>query len=239
MSHIRYVRARPRAEVAEGQLPAARSLLMRHSTTLNVRYDQSQADWDRVAEVYRSMPDRRHRSDTSWFGNEGDPERIWVSVEPSGILLEAQMGEAAWSKWIGELCARLTAALDRPVHDAERDNYDRYQKARCGTDGRGLASHGQLQRGNDRAGLPCDGSHSHHQATARHVARRHRGPTRARQVRAAPISVRPRRIMAQRRQMMAIRANHLDQLHRGAQVVPIKECTQPSFASQGPLPNFG
>ncbi len=99
--------------------PAAQSPLMRHSITLNVRYNQPQADWDRVAEVYRSMPGWRNGSDASWFGSEGDTEWIWASVEQSGILIEAQMDEAAWSKWIGELCARLTAALGRPVHDAE------------------------------------------------------------------------------------------------------------------------
>ena len=99
--------------------PAAQSLLMRHSITLNVRYDQPHADWDKVTEVYRSMPGWRDGSDASWFGGEGDPEWIWASVEPSGILIEAQMSEPTWSNWIGELCAQLTAALGRPVHDAE------------------------------------------------------------------------------------------------------------------------
>ncbi len=92
---------------------------MRHSITLNVRYDQTQADWDKVIQVYESMRGWRSGSDASWFGREGDPEWIWASVEPSGILFEAQMDDAAWSEWIGKLCARLTAALDRPVHDAE------------------------------------------------------------------------------------------------------------------------
>lgn len=92
---------------------------MRHSITLNVRYDQPPADWDKVMKVYESMPGWCSESDASWFGLEGDPEWIWASVEPSGVLFEAQMDDAAWSKWIGELCARLTTALDRPVRDAE------------------------------------------------------------------------------------------------------------------------
>ena len=92
---------------------------MRHSTTLNVPYDQPKADWDKVMRVYESMPGWLAQGDQAWFGSESDPEWIWASVEPSGILFEAQMDDAPWSKWIGELCARLTSALGRPIHEAE------------------------------------------------------------------------------------------------------------------------
>ena len=78
-------------KLPEVGFPAAQSLLVRQSIALNVHYDQPQADWDRVVEVYRSMPGWRNGSDASWFGGEGDPEWIWASVEPSGILIEAQM----------------------------------------------------------------------------------------------------------------------------------------------------
>jgi len=104
--------------VADG-FPTAQLPLVRHSIALNVRYDQPQADWDKVMRVYESMPGWRAAGDQSWFGSESDPEWIWASVEPSGILFEAQMDDGAWSRWIGELCDRLTSALGRPIGDAE------------------------------------------------------------------------------------------------------------------------
>ena len=92
---------------------------MRHSITLNVRYDQPHADWDRVMRVYESMPGWRATGhDQSWFGAEGEPIWVWASVEPSGIQFEAEMDEASWSKWLSDLCTRLSSALGRPVQDA-------------------------------------------------------------------------------------------------------------------------
>ena len=92
---------------------------MRHSITLNVRYDQPQADWDKVMHVYEAMPGWQATGhDQSWFGVEGDRVWVWASVEPGGIQLEAEMDEMSWLKWLDELCARLSSALGRPVRDA-------------------------------------------------------------------------------------------------------------------------
>ncbi len=92
---------------------------MRHSITLNVRYDQPQADWEKVGQVYESMPGWRATGhDQSWFGAEGEPVWIWASVEPSGIQFESEMDVDAWETWLGQLCDRLSSALGRPVQDA-------------------------------------------------------------------------------------------------------------------------
>jgi hypothetical protein len=101
-------------------LAIVNSVPMRHTITLNVRFDQPQADWDKVLRVYESMPGWRAAADAqSWFGDEGDREWIWASIEPGGILFESKMDQDGWSTWIGELCDRLSIALGRPVHDAE------------------------------------------------------------------------------------------------------------------------
>jgi len=50
---------------------------MRHSITLNVRYDQPQADWEKVGLVFESMPGWRDTGhDHAWFGAEGEP--VWI-----------------------------------------------------------------------------------------------------------------------------------------------------------------
>jgi hypothetical protein len=91
-----------------------------HTITLNLPYDLSPADWEKVVVVYRSM-DGWFESEAgpSWYGTEGDPQYIWASVEPSGLLLDAEIDARLWVGWISVLCAKLTRALGREVHDAE------------------------------------------------------------------------------------------------------------------------
>lgn len=93
---------------------------MNHRVTLNVRYDQPEAAWAAVMRVYESMPGWLGATDVPrWYGAEDDAKYVSASVEPGGVVIEAQMEPAQWEPWIAVLCARLSAALGYSVHDAE------------------------------------------------------------------------------------------------------------------------
>ncbi|KQV79637.1 hypothetical protein [Rhizobacter sp. Root1221] len=93
---------------------------MNYRVTLNVRHDQPQEAWEAMLKVYESMPGWIGAVDLPrWFGTEQDATHVWASVEPGGVVFEGQMEQERWERWLAELCARLSAALERPVHDAE------------------------------------------------------------------------------------------------------------------------
>jgi len=93
---------------------------MHHTITLNLPYDLSRADWDKVAAVYSRMDGwLNNPQGACWYGTPGSSKCIYASVEPSGLLLEAELDGRLWIGWISVLCARLTHALGREVHDAE------------------------------------------------------------------------------------------------------------------------
>ncbi|UXH79044.1 hypothetical protein [Roseateles amylovorans] len=93
---------------------------MRHTITLNIRYDWPESDWQKIAAVYESLPGWQGDQPTaSWFGVCGGEQYIIASVEPSGVLFEGNVDERLWAGWLTMLCARLSLVLDREVHDAE------------------------------------------------------------------------------------------------------------------------
>lgn len=93
---------------------------MEQSITLNLPYDLPEADWQRVLVVYAGMDGWLGAEDLPrWFGREGDARYLWASVEPSGLLIEGELEPAVWTGWITVLCARLSLALGREIHDAE------------------------------------------------------------------------------------------------------------------------
>jgi len=91
---------------------------MVQTITLNLPYDLSDAEWDKVAAVYRSM-DGWIEEHAGWFGPWQGERYIAASVEPSGLLVEGNVDPRLFGDWITTLCARLTAALGRDIHDAE------------------------------------------------------------------------------------------------------------------------
>ncbi len=93
-----------------------------HNITLNLPYDLSDDDWKKVVTVYKSINgyiEPTENNVPSWYGTESDAQYICVSVEPSGLLCEGNIGAEIWTGWFTQICARLSLALNREVSDAE------------------------------------------------------------------------------------------------------------------------
>jgi hypothetical protein len=94
--------------------------MMNHEITLNVRYDIPEREWQMVSDIYRSMDGWLGAEDLPrWYGTEDDEKFIWASVEPGGIHFVGRIETALWTSWLAILCARLSVALGRAIHDAE------------------------------------------------------------------------------------------------------------------------
>ena len=84
---------------------------MEQTITLNLPYDLSDSDWEKVSSVYKQMDGWVDSHDYPyWFGTEDDDQYITASVEPSGLLLFGKIDEGIWIGWITVLCAKLTLA---------------------------------------------------------------------------------------------------------------------------------
>ncbi|MFZ6757896.1 hypothetical protein ACO0K9_11865 [Undibacterium sp. Ji50W] len=93
---------------------------MFQTITINLPIDMPASDWEKVSKVYREMDGWIENSEwPCWYGKEGSDRYISASAEPSGLLFDGEMEPGLWTAWFTVLCARLTLALGRPVHDAE------------------------------------------------------------------------------------------------------------------------
>lgn len=93
---------------------------LEQSITLNLPYDLSPDDWKKVSAVYQQMEGWIDCSGhPCWFGTEKDERYIVASVEPSGLVLTGHISDMIWIGWITVLCAKLTLALGREIHDAD------------------------------------------------------------------------------------------------------------------------
>jgi hypothetical protein len=93
---------------------------MERTITLNLPYDLSGSEAATILDVYRQMDGWIDNKDLPcWYGTEQDDRFIWASLEPSGLLLVGNVDERVWIGWITVLCAKLTLALGREIHDAE------------------------------------------------------------------------------------------------------------------------
>lgn len=94
--------------------------VLRQEITLNIPYDLSEKEWESVAAVYASLDGWLGAPDVpAWYGREGDARHISASVEPSGIQFYGELEAPLWTGWLTVLCARMSLALGREVHDAE------------------------------------------------------------------------------------------------------------------------
>lgn len=94
---------------------------MDHDVNLNIHYTLPDDLWEKVSDVYVSMP--------YWAGNEQGPcwraENIdlTASVEPGGIQIYGKMPGEIWESWYAELKRKLTTALGYEIGEPE-DGYD-------------------------------------------------------------------------------------------------------------------
>lgn len=88
--------------------------------TLNLPDDLSDSDWKKVDNIFKQMDGWIDGCDYPyWFGTDEDDRYIWASAEPSGLVLFGKIDKGIWIGWITVLCAKLTLALGREIHDAE------------------------------------------------------------------------------------------------------------------------
>lgn len=93
---------------------------MHQEITLNIRHDIPESEWNAVVDIYKGMDGWLGADDLPrWYGNDDDANYIVASVEPGGIHLTANIDSALWTSWLTVLCARLSLALRREIHDAE------------------------------------------------------------------------------------------------------------------------
>lgn len=93
---------------------------MFQTITLNVPINLSSEEWAKVATVYRQLDGWVVESEwPRWYGDESADRFIWVSAEPSGLLFSGEVEPSLWVGWVTVLCAKLSLALGREVHDAE------------------------------------------------------------------------------------------------------------------------
>ena len=94
---------------------------MRHDVTLNIHYSAPDEVWERIGNVYQSMP--------YWAGNDRGPKwtgeniDLWASVEPGGIQIAGVMPEDIWKTWYHKLKTDLSSALGYEIGELE-DGYD-------------------------------------------------------------------------------------------------------------------
>ena len=93
-----------------------------NTITLNIRYDFPEFEWSKITQVYQEMDGWKGFGEDGcpyWFGHDGDPQFIFASVEPSGLLVEGQISDDKWEFWIKNLQERLSSVLGFKVCDAE------------------------------------------------------------------------------------------------------------------------
>jgi len=93
------------------------------SITLNIRYDMPTDMWDKLSQVYESLPGWRGYilDGCPVWASLTEPERsISASVEPSGLLIDGDMPEKEFDAWISTFMQEASKALGFQVKDAEQ-----------------------------------------------------------------------------------------------------------------------
>lgn len=92
-----------------------------HNCNLNIWYYLPDEVWDKVTDIYASMPGWLGYIDEIpyWFGQEADEIYITASVEPSGLSFYAQMNTKDWNVWIERFKSEATKLLGFDVGEPE------------------------------------------------------------------------------------------------------------------------
>ncbi|MBF9002935.1 MULTISPECIES: hypothetical protein [Vibrio] len=95
---------------------------MEQTIILNLPYDLSEQDNEKVTAVYSEMDGWQAKTDfPCWFGTPNDAQYITVSSKPSGLVVIGKVNGLIWMGWITKLCAKLSIALNREIYDAESE----------------------------------------------------------------------------------------------------------------------
>lgn len=96
-------------------------LKIKHDINLNIHYTMPDDLWEKLGEVYSSMPYWTGYGKTPCWNAENI--ELEASVEPSGIQIYGEMPEEIWKNWYSELKEKLTEALGYEIGEPE-DGYD-------------------------------------------------------------------------------------------------------------------
>lgn len=92
-----------------------------HDVNLNIHYTAPNWVWEKIEEVYKTMPYWDAGADyPHWVGED---IALDASVEPGGIQIYGRMPEKIWEVWYSDLKEKLTAALGYEIGEPE-DGYD-------------------------------------------------------------------------------------------------------------------
>ena len=90
---------------------------MEHDICLNIHYSAPDEIWEKIGEVYKSMPYwDGGKNIPHWCGEDTD---ITASVEAGGIQITGTMPENIWAEWYSILKERLTKALGYEIGEPE------------------------------------------------------------------------------------------------------------------------
>ena len=94
---------------------------MEHTVNLNIHYSVCKETWDKILQVYKSMPYwAGDDKDVKWIGKGID---LWASAERSGIPIAGRMPECIWDEWYRTLKYKLTKSLGYEIGELE-EGYD-------------------------------------------------------------------------------------------------------------------
>ncbi len=92
---------------------------MEHNINLNIHYTAPKEIWDKIGEVYQSMPYWSGYDDkVNWQGTDID---LWYSVEPGGIQIVGTMPEDMWNDGTAALKADYQKRLDMRLGSQRKD----------------------------------------------------------------------------------------------------------------------
>lgn len=82
--------------------------------TFNIPHDMHEDDWRDLIETFKALPNwKGMEPDGSnfWFGKEDDNIYIKAHITYSGLVVEGNMPDPIWARWILEFIEKATEAL--------------------------------------------------------------------------------------------------------------------------------
>lgn len=98
-----------------------------HDVNLNIHYTIPKELWDKVIEVFSTMPywieDKQNRDDCLFWYDDDECVELYCSVEPGGIQISGLMMYEIWRKWYPNLKRNLSDVLGYEIGEPE-EGYD-------------------------------------------------------------------------------------------------------------------